>query len=123
MATVGLLRAGCHRTAGSVRLAGYSLFDLAQKDLEQTRRRKVSYVAQSAATAFNPFYRLGDQVTELAALELGKSKGERRRMAADLFRELQLPNPETFGDRYPHQVSGGRLQRAMIAMALLTEPD
>ncbi|RWC49820.1 MAG: ABC transporter ATP-binding protein [Mesorhizobium sp.] len=123
MATVGLLRAGCRRVAGSVRLAGKSLLDLSQADLERTRRRKVSYVAQSAAACFNPFYRLGEQVTELAALELGKSRAERQRLAADLFRELQLPDPERFGDRYPHQVSGGQLQRAMIAMALLNEPE
>jgi len=123
MAMVGLLRAGCRRVAGKVTLAGQSLFDLSQPQLETVRRRKVSYVAQSAAAAFNPFYRLGDQVTELAALELGTSQAERRKMAGDLFRELQLPHPETFGDRYPHQVSGGQLQRAMIAMALINNPD
>lgn len=123
MATVGLLRAGCRRVAGKVTLSGESLFELDQPQLERVRRRKVSYVAQSAAAAFNPFYRLGDQVTELAALELGTPATERRKMAADLFRELQLPNPETFGDRYPHQVSGGQLQRAMIAMALINDPD
>lgn len=123
MAMVGLLRAGCHRAAGKVTLSGQSLFDLPQADLERLRRRKVSYVAQSAAAAFNPFYRLGDQVTELAALELGTPEAERRKMAEGLFRELQLPNPETFGQRYPHQVSGGQLQRAMIAMALINDPD
>lgn len=123
MAAVGLLRAGCQRVAGQVTLAGHSLFDLPRPEVERLRRRKVSYVAQSAAAAFNPFYRLGDQVTELAALELGKSRAERREMAVRLFRDLQLPEPETFGDRYPHQVSGGQLQRAMIAMALLNEPE
>ncbi len=123
MATIGLLRAGCRRVSGSVNLAGNMLFDLPQPAVERVRRRKVSYVAQSAAAAFNPFYRLEDQVTELAALELGTPKEERRRMAAKLFRELQLPEPETFGRRYPHQVSGGQLQRAMIAMALVNEPE
>jgi len=63
MATVGLLRAGCRRVAGRVTLSGQSLFDMAQPELERLRRRKVSYVAQSAAAAFNPFYRLGVQVT------------------------------------------------------------
>lgn len=109
--------------SGQVTLAGHSLFDLPRPEVERLRRRKVSYVAQSAAAAFNPFYRLGDQVTELAALELGKSRAERREMAVRLFRDLQLPEPETFGDCYPHQVSGGQLQRAMIAMALLNEPE
>lgn len=123
MATFGLLRPGCRRGRGRVTLSGQDLFALPRAELEHLRRRKVSYVAQSAAAAFNPFYRLGDQVTELAALERGKSKSERREMAARIFRELQLPNPDSFGDRYPHQVSGGQLQRAMIAMALLNEPD
>jgi len=123
MATVGLLRAGCRRTGGTVTLAGNSLFDLPLKELERMRRTKVSYVAQSAAAAFNLFYRLADQVTELAALERGLPKAERDRLAASLFAELQLPDPETFGKRYPHQVSGGQLQRAMIAMALINEPD
>ncbi|MGN7871377.1 ABC transporter ATP-binding protein [Paracoccus sp. 22332] len=123
MATLGLLRAGCRRTAGTVRLAGHSLFDLPQRELEKVRRSKVSYVAQSAAAAFNPFYRLADQVTELAALERGMPRAERDRLAVSLFRELQLPDPENFGRRYPHQVSGGQLQRAMIAMALINEPD
>lgn len=123
MAALGLLRAGCRRISGSVTLAGNSLFELDQPVLERVRRRKVSYVAQSAAAAFNPFHRLEDQVTELAALELGRSRQERRLMAADLFRELQLPDPESFGRRYPHQVSGGQLQRAMIAMALVNEPE
>ena len=123
MATVGLLRAGCRREQGSVTLAGSKLIDLRQAELERVRRRKVSYVAQSAAAAFNPFYRLQDQVTELAGLEFGKSKDERRNMATNLFRELQLPDPESFGRRYPHQVSGGQLQRAMIAMALVNEPE
>ncbi|RJG40491.1 ABC transporter ATP-binding protein [Mesorhizobium sp. DCY119] len=123
LATVGLLRPGCQRVEGNVTLSGNRLFDLPQGELERVRRRKVSYVAQSAAAAFNPFYRLADQVTELAALELGKSKAERHAMAAKLFRELQLPDPDKFGDRYPHQVSGGQLQRAMIAMALVNEPE
>ncbi|MGZ9719047.1 ABC transporter ATP-binding protein [Rhizobium miluonense] len=123
MATIGLLRAGCQMASGRVVLAGQSLFELSQPALEGVRRRKVSYVAQSAAAAFNPFYRLEDQITELAAVELGTPKEERRAMATRLFRELQLPEPETFGRRYPHQVSGGQLQRAMIAMALVNEPE
>ncbi len=123
MAAVGLLRGGCQRVVDRSRWRAIDLFDLPRPEVERLRRRKVSYVAQSAAAAFNPFYRLGDQVTELAALELGKSRAERREMTVRLFRDLQLPEPETFGDRYPHQVSGGQLQRAMIAMALLNEPE
>ncbi|WP_334191695.1 ABC transporter ATP-binding protein [Pararhodobacter sp.] len=118
-----LMRPGCRVTAGSVELCGQPLIGLPQAELEQIRRTRVAYVAQSAAAAFNPFYRLERQITELPALSGRLSRSERHRMAAALFEELQLPDPESFGQRYPHQVSGGQLQRAMIAMALINKPE
>ena len=118
-----LMRPGCRVTAGSVELCGQSLIGLPQTALEAIRRTKVAYVAQSAAAAFNPFYRLETQITELPALSSPLGRSDRHRMAARLFDELQLPDPESFGKRYPHQVSGGQLQRAMIAMALINKPD
>lgn len=122
LAAIGLLRPGCAATAGTVELCGQDLLGLSRTELETVRRNNSSYVAQSAAAAFNPFYRLEDQVTELSAMTGRATPAERRRIAADLFAELQLPDPEGFGKRYPHQVSGGQLQRAMIAMALANRP-
>ena len=122
LASIGLLRAGCAATAGSVEMCGHDVLCLSRPELETVRRNHSSYVAQSAAAAFNPFYRLEDQVTELAAMAGKTSPAARRRIAAELFAELQLPDPESFGKRYPHQVSGGQLQRAMIAMALVNRP-
>jgi len=83
----------------------------------------VAYVAQSAAASFNPSRRLGDQVAETLVLHRDADWTSARRRAAELFAELDLPSPETFGARFPHQVSGGQLQRAMIAMAMACEPE
>ncbi|WP_164853789.1 ATP-binding cassette domain-containing protein, partial [Paraburkholderia kirstenboschensis] len=86
------------------------------------RARTVAYVAQSAAAGFNPARTIMDQVTEPALLHQLMTKDAARTKAIGLFRALALPAPETIGDRYPHQVSGGQLQRLMAAMALITDP-
>jgi len=80
-------------------------------------------VAQSAAASFNPAHRLIDQYAEVALQRGLLRKDEARRQAVDLFRRLKLPDPDRFGVRYPHQVSGGQLQRAMTAMAMSCRPD
>ena len=117
LAAIGYLKAGCAVTAGRVRLLGQDLGQQSPEALRALRRQRISYVAQSAAAAFNPFWRLERQVTELAVTP------DRRALARDLFARLHLPEPEVFGRRYPHQVSGGQLQRAMIAMALANRPE
>ncbi len=126
--TIGLAalaygRGGVRITGGRVRLGGEDILDLRAGRIRQIRGRRVTYVAQSAAAAFNPAHRLGEQVIE-ATLRHGlmsrSAAWERARM---LFGVLGLPDPETFGERFPHQVSGGQLQRAMTAMALCPEPD
>jgi peptide/nickel transport system ATP-binding protein len=82
----------------------------------------VSYVAQSAAAAFNPALTLMRQVIEPALVHGLMTRGQAEEKARGLFRALALPHPDTVGDRYPHQVSGGQLQRLMAAMALITDP-
>ena len=96
--------------------------------LDKQKRRdlrgaKVAYVAQSAAASFNPSLRINKQVTEAPTLHGIMNEGEAVKHAVDLYRSLDLPNPETIGTRYPHQVSGGQLQRLMAAMALSCTPD
>ncbi len=116
-------RGGAEITGGEVLLDGKDILKLGRGGIRTVRGARVCYVAQSAAAAFNPAHRLGDQVIE-ACLQHGlMSKEEARQRALYLFRVLGLPNPETFGDRYPHQVSGGQLQRAMTAMALCPNPS
>ena len=88
------------------------------------RGAKVCYVAQSAAAAFNPAHRLGEQVIE-ASLRHGLMTRARRGDAGACSCSAcsACPIPDTFGERYPHQVSGGQLQRAMTAMALCPNPE
>ncbi len=122
LAALGHLRPGLARQAGTVRLDGADVFAMTAQQLNDLRGRKVAYVAQSAAAAFNPRLRLTDQVIESALLHGAQSESAARLRATDLFRYLALPNPETIGRRFPYQVSGGQLQRFMIAMGLQEEP-
>ena len=87
------------------------------------RGARIAYVAQSAAAAFNPAHRLIDQFTEAPVHHRIKSRAAAEADAKDLYERLRLPEPETIGYRYPHQVSGGQLQRAMVAMAMACRPD
>ena len=116
-------RGGVRLTGGQIVLNGRDIRTAGPGDLRVLRGREVTYVAQSAAAAFNPAKRLMEQVIEASLLHgvMGREEAEAR--AVDLFRKLGLPNPESFGSRYPHQVSGGQLQRAMTAMALCPKPD
>ncbi len=116
-------RGGVRITCGEVTLKGRDILKTGPMGLRALRGREVTYVAQSAAASFNPAKRLMEQVIE-ATLKHGLcSRSEAETRAVKLFRKLGLPNPETIGSRYPHQVSGGQLQRVMTAMALCPEPS
>lgn len=123
LALMGHARHGCRIAGGRVRIGEVEVLSLGARALRALRGRVVSYIAQSAAASFNPSRRLLDQVVEPAVLHgcLGRAEAERKAVA--LFRELALPEPDTIGERYPHQVSGGQLQRLMAAMALITDPQ
>ena len=116
-------RGGVRLTGGVISLNGRDIRLADARALRALRGREVTYVAQSAAAAFNPAKRLMEQVIE-ATLHHGlASRAEAEARAIALFATLGLPDPETFGQRYPHQVSGGQLQRAMTALALCPKPD
>src|SRR5262245_892770 len=91
--------------------------------LRLLRGRRVAYLAQSAAATFNPAIRVGEQVTESAVLHRLLNQEQANQRAELLYRTLELPDPDRLGRRYPHQVSGGQLQRLMAAMALCGKPD
>ena len=116
-------RGGVRLTGGTIRLNGREIRTAPPAALRSLRGKEVTYVSQSAAASFNPAKRLMEQVIETSLSHgiMGKAEAEARARA--LFRKLGLPNPDTFGERYPHQVSGGQLQRAMTAMALCPKPD
>ena len=116
-------RGGVEITGGQALLDGDDLLAMNRKEIRAIRGAKVCYVSQSAAASFNPAHRIGDQVIEASLRHKLMTKVEARERAAYLFDILGLPDPESFGKRYPHQVSGGQLQRAMTAMALCSRPE
>ncbi len=116
-------RGGVRLTGGTITLNGREIRLASPAALRSLRGREVTYVSQSAAASFNPAKRLMEQVIETSIAHGVMSRPEAEARAVLLFRKLGLPNPETFGNRYPHQVSGGQLQRAMTAMALCPKPD
>ncbi|MEP6503390.1 MAG: ABC transporter ATP-binding protein [Betaproteobacteria bacterium] len=123
LALMGHARRGCSISGGSVRIGEVDVLSLGARQLRALRGRTVSYIAQSAAASFDPSRCILDQVVEPACLHGTLPRGEAELKAIALFRELALPEPETIGLRYPHQVSGGQLQRLMAAMALITDPE
>ncbi|RUT85336.1 MULTISPECIES: ABC transporter ATP-binding protein [unclassified Mesorhizobium] len=123
LAAMGYAKPGCRITQGSVLFDGIDLLAVSEKGRRRLRGSRIAYVAQSAAASFNPAHRLLEQTVETAVAHGLAGREEANRSAVDLYRRLQLPEPETIGFRYPHQVSGGQLQRAMTAMAMACRPD
>jgi peptide/nickel transport system ATP-binding protein len=123
LAGMGYTKPGCRISAGSISFDGIDLIAASSEERRALWGSRIAYVAQSASAGFNPAHHLMDQVVE-SAVNHGVMTREKAEVdARDLFRRLQLPNPDTIGDRYPHQVSGGQLQRAMTAMAMSCRPD
>lgn len=123
LATMAYGRGGVRITGGEVWVSGRDILKSTLRDVRRLRGGEVTYVSQSAAASFNPAKPIMEQVTE-AAISQGKfTRREAEKRAIGLFRKLGLPDPDTIGRRYPHQVSGGQLQRCMTALALCPEPD
>ena len=123
LALMGFARHGCRISGGRVRIGDVEVLGLAPRQLRALRGRTVTYIAQSAAASFDPSRTILDQVVEPARVHGVLRRAEAELKAIALFRELALPEPESIGSRYPHQVSGGQLQRLMAAMALITDPE
>ncbi|OZI23271.1 ABC transporter [Bordetella genomosp. 9] len=123
LALLGYARGNCRIAGGSVVVGEVDMARAPEGRLRRLRGNKVAYVAQSAAASFNPSLSIMDQVTESVRVQGIMRPNAARRKAVNLFRSLALPSPETIGDRYPHQVSGGQLQRLMAAMALMSDPE
>ena len=123
LAAMGFARPGCRIVDGTIMFDGIDLRAASEAEKRQLWGARIAYVAQSAAAAFNPAHRLIDQTIETAVRDGIRTKDQAVADSVDLYRRLQLPNPEHIGDRFPHQVSGGQLQRAMTAMAMSCRPD
>ena len=122
-AAMGYARDGTRISDGSINFSGIELTTASEKQKRSLRGAKIAYVAQSAAASFNPAHKIIDQHTEAPRFHNLMTKSESEADAIDLYNRLQLPYPNEIGFRYPHQVSGGQLQRAMTAMAMSCRPD
>jgi len=123
LAAMGFTRDGCRISDGEILFDGIDLRHAGTKVLRDLKGKRIAYVAQSAAASFNPSHKLMDQYCEGPVQHGVMGRTEAESDAVDLYRRMQLPEPESIGFRYPHQVSGGQLQRAMTAMAMSCRPD
>jgi peptide/nickel transport system ATP-binding protein len=123
LAAMNFVRPGCRIRGGTIRFDGEELTKQSETDLRKLRGVRIAYVAQSAAASFNPAHQLIDQFSEIPVVHGVKNRQDAEADAKQLYRRVLLPDPEGIGYRYPHQVSGGQLQRAMTAMALSCRPD
>ncbi len=123
IAAMGYAKPGCRINGGSIKFDGIELTTASEEQKRKLRGSRIAYVAQSAAASFNPAHKLIDQFAE-TVLEHGVGSREQAyKDAKELYEKIRMPDPDQIGFRYPHQVSGGQLQRAMTAMALACRPD
>ncbi|AZO41613.1 ABC transporter ATP-binding protein [Mesorhizobium sp. M7D.F.Ca.US.005.01.1.1] len=122
LSLMGYARPGCRITSGEIKIDGKDMAALSEKQRAKSRGTDIAYIPQSAAAAFNPSSTIMEQVIEVTRIHKLMSPEQARQRAIELFRALSLPDPEGIGARYPHQVSGGQLQRLAAAMALIGDP-
>ena len=123
IAAMGYTRPGCRIAGGSIEFDGIQILEQTPEQIREVRGVRMSYVAQSAAASFNPAHKLIEQYVETPVQHGVLKYQQAAKNARAIYARLELPDPDKIGNRYPHQVSGGQLQRAMVAMALSCEPD
>jgi len=123
LAAMGFARDGCRISGGTIDFDGIDLRTASEALRRGLRGKRIAYVAQSAAASFNPAHKLIDQYCEAPVVHGVMPRKKAEDDAVELYRRMRLPNPDEIGFRYPHQVSGGQLQRAMTAMAMSCRPD
>lgn len=123
LAAMGFARSGCRIKGGTINFDGIDLLAASDNEKRGLWGSRIAYVAQSAAASFNPAHRLIDQTVGATVGHDIMSEAAAKTDAIELYSALQLPEPDTIGSRYPHQVSGGQLQRIMTAMAMSPRPD
>lgn len=123
LASLAYTKPGLHFAGGSFTVGGEDMLSIEPLRQREIRGAKVAYLAQSAAATFNPAITIGEQVTESAVLHGVLNQEDATKRSVELYHALELPDADRIGFRYPHQVSGGQLQRLMAAMALCGKPD
>lgn len=110
-------------TGGEIIFKGENLLEKTEEEMMRIRGNQISVIFQEPMTSFNPLYTIGSQIVEAIILHQKKTKKEAEKMAVELLHEVGISSPEKRANEYPHQMSGGMLQRAMIAMALSCNPQ
>ncbi len=123
-AAMGLmdLLASNARSSGSVKVKGQEMLGAKQALIRKTRGREVAYIFQEPMTALNPVYTIGFQIVETLRTHFDMGPKQAKARAIELIAMVEIPNPEASFDKYPHQMSGGQRQRAMIAQSLACDP-
>jgi len=112
-----------HIRGGRIVLNGTNLFDLSEAEMRHVWGAKIGMVHQSPSTSVNPAIVVGEQIAEVARMHLGMPKAEAWRKALEMLIQVGMPDPEAVAKRYAHQLSGGMLQRVLIATTLTTNPQ
>jgi peptide/nickel transport system ATP-binding protein len=123
LSLMGMMRPGLHHVGGLIRLNGVPVLGQSDAALDSVRGRRIALIPQNPATALNPSRRIGTQISEALLLHSALDKKGRAARVLDLLGRVRLPEPALAAHRFPHELSGGQVQRAAIAMALAGAPD
>ena len=111
------------KISGTAKYKGKNLIGLKQSELRKIRGKNICMIPQDAMTSFDPLYTIGYQMIETFVENLGISKEESKKLAIESLDKMLINNPEEVIKKYPHQLSGGMLQRCMIAIAIAMKPE
>jgi len=121
LSIIGLLPKNAE-LSGKIVLEGEDLLEKSESEMQAVRGKKISMVLQDPMSSLNPVFSIGEQICDVILMHHDVTKAEAERIAIDMLKSVEMPEPQTCFKLYPHELSGGMLQRAAIAMALSPKP-